>query len=300
MKELHYLYIILIIGAISLNSCEDPIDVELEEGEALITVDGWINGNAEDQTIKLTNSQPYFDNTFTKGISGASVIVKRGDGQEFIFEETTGGNYVWTSNGNTLGEVGDDFQLEVNTDGDVLTAETRLNRVPELDSIYQEFVDDFGFVDGIMIEILTRDLPGVGDTYWIKTFKNGVFLNKADEINIAFDAGFDSGAETDGFVFIPPIRFLLNPEEDDNPADSLDIPSWVPGDHARVEIHSISNDAFGFMETMRDQLLNSDNGIFAEPLANTRGNVSASSGKTVLGVFNVAAISAAERIIDEI
>ena len=298
MKPLNYLYIVIIIGAISFQGCEDPIDVELEDAEALVTIDAWINGNAEDQTIRLTSSQPYFDNTFARGITGASVVVTRDDGQEFIFDESTDGNYIWTSNGNTLGDVGNSYQLEINTDGDVLTAQATLNRVPVVDSIYQEFVTDMGLVDGIMIEILTRDLPGIGDTYWIKTFKNGVFLNRADEINIAYDAGFDSGAETDGIVFIPPIRFLLNPIEDANPTDSIDIPSWIPGDLARVEIHSISNDAFSFMETMRDQLLNSENGIFAEPLANTRGNVTSSSGNTVLGVFNVAAISAEERVID--
>lgn len=299
MKALHYIYIILILGAITLHSCEDPIDVELEDADTLVTVDGWINGNAEDQTIRLTSSQPYFNNSFASGINSATVKVIRGDGQEFIFTGDGDGNYVWSSSaGSTLGAVGDEFRLEINVDGDVLTSETELYRVPVVDSIYQEFVTDMGFIDGIMIEILTRDLPGVGDTYWIKTFKNGIYLNRADEINIAYDAGFDSGAETDGFVFIPPIRFLLNPFEDDNPADSIDIPSYVPGDQVRVEIHSISNEAFTFMETMRDQLLNSDNGIFAEPLANTRGNITASSGKTVLGVFNVAAISAEERVID--
>lgn len=299
MKGLHYLYIVLIIGVITMHSCEDPIDVELENAESLVTVDAWINGNIDDQTIRLTQSQSYFDNTFTEGITGANVIVKRDDGQEFLFEEDGAGNYVWVSNGDKLGEVEDVFRLEIDVAGDMLTAESKLNRVPVVDSIYQEFMTGPGVVvDGIEIEILTRDLTGLGDTYWIKTFKNGVFLNKASEINIAYDAGFDSGAETDGIVFIPPVRFLLNPEEDDNPTDSIDVASWVPGDLARVEIHSISNDAFTFMETMRDQLLNSDNGIFAEPLANTRGNVTASSGKNVLGVFNVAAISAEERFID--
>jgi len=298
MKGLQYLYTLVFIIALSMNSCEDPIGVELESADALITVDAWINSNAEDQTIRLTESQSYFDNNFTKGLTGASVVVRRDDGQEFSFAGDGNGNYIWSSDGNTIGGVEDEFQLEIIANGDVLTANTILNRVPIVDSIYQEFVDDMGFVDGIMIEILTRDFEGLGDTYWIKTFKNGVFLNKADEINIAYDAGFDSGAETDGIVFIPPIRFLLNPFEDDDPTDDIDIPSWVPGDLARVEIHSISNDAFIFMETMRDQLLNSDNGIFAEPLANTRGNVTASSGATVLGVFNVAAISAEERIID--
>lgn len=299
MKGLHYLYIILIIGAISIYSCEDPIDVELEDAETLVAVDAWINSNPEDQTIRLTSSQPYFNSSFTSGINNASVMVTRADGEVFDFVGDGDGNYIWTSNaGSKLGEVGDEFKLEINVNGDILTSETKLYRVPVVDSIYQEFVTDMGFIDGIMIEILTRDLVGVGDTYWIKTFKNGVYLNRADEINIAYDAGFDSGAETDGFVFIPPIRFLLNPFEDDDPTDSIDVPSYIPGDHVRVEIHSISNEAFTFMETMRDQLLNSDNGIFAEPLANTRGNVKASSGKTVLGVFNVASISAEERIID--
>lgn len=298
MKGLHYLYIVLIIGVITMHSCEDPIDVELEDAESLITVDAWINGNPEDQTIRLTQSQPYFESNFTPGITGANVIVRRNDGQEFAFDDSGNGNYTWVSDGTSIGEVGDDFELEINVNGETLSAITSLFRVPNVDSIHQDFVTDFGLVDGIMIEILTRDLPGIGDTYWIKTFKNGVYLNKAEEINIAFDAGFDSGAETDGIVFIPPIRFLLNPVEDDNPTDSIEIPSWIPGDIARVEVHSISNDAFSFLETTRDQLLNSDNGIFAEPLANTLGNVTSSSGNTVLGVFNVAAISTEERVID--
>ena len=46
---------------------------------------------------------------------------------------------------------------------------------------------------------------------------------------------------------------------------------------------------------MRDQLLNNLNGIFAEPLANTKGNVIHVNGdETVLGVFNVSAVSNAE------
>lgn len=298
MKKIELLKLIVLVGIVSLQSCEDPIDVELEIAESLITVDAWINANAEDQTIRLTQSQAYFDNTFTEGISGANVIVRRDDGQEFLFEELEVGTYVWTSDGKGLGVVGNNFELEINVGNERLIASTKLHRVPDVDSIYQEYVTDVGFIDGIMIEILTRDFPGIGDTYWLKTFKNGTYLNKAEEINIAYDAGFDSGAESDGVVFIPPVRALLNPIEDDSPTDEVDIPSYLPGDHVRVEIHSISNEAFAFMETMRDQLLNSNNGILAEAPANTGGNVSSSSGATVLGIFNVAAISYEERFID--
>ena len=70
---------------------------------------------------------------------------------------------------------------------------------------------------------------------------------------------------------------------------------WIQGDKLRVEIHSISNMAFSFLETTRDQLLNSQSGIFASPLANTRGNIiNETNDDIILGVFNIAQVSSRE------
>ncbi|MBT8233321.1 MAG: DUF4249 domain-containing protein [Saprospiraceae bacterium] len=294
MKNLSFLIIILL----ALNACEDPIDVELQESETQIVVDAWLTNTPGQQQIRLTKSQPYFNNTFAEGITNANVIVTNvTSGDVYNFQESENGNYLYTLNPNqVLGEVNDEFELNIETNGERLSATSKLNDVPPVDSIDQEFRDDEVFLDdGIYCQFFARDLAGLGDTYWIKTFKNGEYLNRAGEINIAYDASFDSGGEVDNLVFIPPIREAVNPLDD----DSIPI-AWEPGETIRVEIHSITNEAFGFLEITRDQLLNSQSGIFAAPLSNTKGNiVNESSDTEVLGIFNVAGVSVREEVIRE-
>ena len=163
---------------------------------------------------------------------------------------------------------------------------------PPVDSLVQDSIDNI-FGKGIFVEFFARDNIGIGDTYWIKTFENNVFLNKPEEINLAFDAGFDSGSEADGLIFIPPIRALTN-----EAVDSIGDSPWAVGDLARVEIHTLDPQIFEFLETTRDQLINGQNGIFAEPLANAKGNITnLDSDIEVLGVFCVSDISSLDYII---
>ena len=276
-------------------SCEDPIDVELMDAETLLVVDAFLNNVDSVQVIKITNSQAFFDNTFATGIENAEVILTRDDGEVFDFIHTTDGEYEYNFGPDVnIGEVGSSFTLNINLNDQQYAATTVLNRTAPIDSIRQEFRDDEIFAeDGIYCELISRDPQGIGDTYWIKTYKNGLFLNRATEINLAFDAGFDSGGEIDGFVFITPIRELINELGD----DQIPVP-WIPGEEIRVEIHSLTVDNFFFMETLRDQLINSQSGIFAEPLTNTDGNIVHLNGSdTVLGTFNVASVSSITYII---
>jgi len=291
MKKL-FIYIITPLFFL-MTACEDFIEVELADADQLVVVDAWLDNTLNEQVITLTQSVPYFDSTTVASITDATVVVTSSTGQIFDFAHTTDGKYTWNGN-QPLGEIGDDFSLNISHGNDNYTASTSLFRVPVIDSIRTYFEEDDPFNDdGIFAEFISRDLVGPDDTYWIKTYKDGVFFNQPSEINIAWDAGFDSGAGADGLIFIPPVRFLTN-EIDDIGA----LLPWNVGEVCRVEIHSISNEAFGFLELMRDQLLNGNNGIFAEPLANTIGNISTNGEKTVLGVFNVAGVSSMERVIE--
>jgi len=283
------LFFILIILSALFTSCEDPIEVTLIEADPLLVVDAWLNNIDETQVIKLTSSQPYFDNTPATGVTNADITVTRGDGEMFLFTHTDNGTYTNTlAPSTTIGEVGDSFTLNISVDSKQYAATTTLNRTAPIDSIRQELRENEVFGDnGIYCELMSRDPVGLGDTYWIKTYKNGEYLNRPSELNIAYDAGFDSGGEVDGFIFITPIRELINAFSD----DLLPEP-YVSGDDIRVEVHSLSEDNFFYMETFRDQLINSQNGIFAEPLSNTKGIVEHTNGdENVLGTFNVAAIS---------
>ncbi len=290
---------ILSLLFVAIMSCEDVIDVQISDAPTQWVVDAWLTNQPESQIIKLGRSQPYFMADRTVGVAGAHVQLLRSDGAVFTFVESAPGEYVYDDvNGlGDLGSVGDGFRLEIVVGGDRLAGETLMFPVPEIDSISQEFRSDFVFgPDGIYAQFFARDLPGLGNTYWIKTFKNGAFLNKPQEMNFAFDAGLSGGTQIDGIVFITPIREAINPIPDDF-TDAP--PPWQPSDEIRVEIHSMSLDAFDFMTRARDQILNGSNGIFAAPLANSKGNIrNESSSEEVLGVFNVAAVSGLSKTIE--
>ncbi len=288
---------IAFIMFISLVSCEDVISLELEEAPQQIVVDAWINNLEETQFIELTWSQPYFDQNEPKGITHAGVTVRRDDGKSFTFNHDGKGRYSWTPSGDgSLGYPGDAFTLEILMEGAELSSSTVMTRVPSIDSIGFEYRENEIFQeDGIYAQFYARDFLGKGDTYWIKTFKNGQYLAKSQELNLAYDAGFDAGTGIDGLVFIPPIRELVNALDED-----LIAQPYVPGDTIVVEIHSLSEGAFQFMEIARDQINNGDNGIFSLPLANTRTNISISGpaeNTPVLGYFNVAAVSRLQKVV---
>lgn len=298
MKAMNINSLILIMCTFSLflTSCEDKIDVELDDADSIIVIDAFITDvPGAKQEITVNRTQPYFDNSTPAPITDADVAIAVG-GDALIPFDYENGKYVWQpQNGESISDFAEDYQLIVIIDSVEYTSNTILGRSPEIEEIRQEIREnEIGSVNGgTYCEFIARDFEGIGDTYWIKTFKNGEFLNRPEEINIAYDAGFDQGAEADGLIFIPPIRELTNPIPDSTEVEN-DISPWTAGDICKVEIHSISNSTFAFMEIVRDQLINGNNGIFAEPLANAPSNIVASDGSEVLGAFNVAAVSSLE------
>lgn len=271
-------------------SCEDVIDVDLDSNVDQLVVDAWVNNNPETQQIRLTTTAPYFQNSATPAVTGATVMLTDDAGNTFSFlDNDNDGTYEWTPGAQqTLGQLGTQLKLTINSEGETYTATSQINRVTPIDSIDVRFRDDIlGGADGIYAELFAKDFVGEGDVYWIKSFKNGEYLGKPEELNIAFDAAFTAGT-VDGVTFIRPIRQFINPvvEDDESP--------YAVGDSIDIEIHSLNLDAFFFLEQVFVQTTLGDNGIFAEPPANVSTNIKnidPDSDKLPLGFFNVAAVS---------
>ena len=281
-------------------ACEDQINPTLEEAPPIVVVDAWINNLDEPQTIRLTNSQSYFDNTTPPAISGATVSIEDSEGRIYNFLEQTDGSYQWTPAMETFGAVGLDFTLTIMIGGTTYTANSSMNRVPVIDSVTFRFEEEnFILPDSYFAEFWSRDPIGTGDTYWIKAYKNGQFLNNPDEINIAFDAGFSEGGNVDGLIFIPPIRDGINPFEEDEDDEFLS--PYEDGDFVEVEIHSITNDAFIFLNETSLQI-DRPGGfaeLFATPLSNVPTNiVSSDPSERVAGFFSVSAVESNSSTLD--
>ncbi|MEH0156595.1 DUF4249 domain-containing protein [Limibacter armeniacum] len=305
----------LLIGlaAISVISCEDVVEIDVTPGETQLVVDAFINNRFREQEIKLTYSKPYFSTSQALPATGASVTVEDllNEGKVITFTDTNeNGVYTWmpTSADDTLqirlredindetsgGFYQEQYKLSISMpNGEAYEAFTSIERVPTIDSIqvYKEEESLFYPVETIVAELWAYDLKGKNDYYWVKTWKNGKFLNKVSEMNLVHDIipGTNNDENADGVAFIPPVRTGINPNLD---ADEIDeLPLYEVGDSIYVEIHSLTDGAFGFMSMAKEQMQNG--GLFATPVVNLPTNIIAineqSEGKAI-GYFSGSAI----------
>jgi len=309
MKKQFYTFFVMSVSMLAVgvlfSSCEDEISPELEKADPILVIDAWLTDQPGSQRITLTETQPYFENTLPSGVSGAMISLTDDLGNEFVFQEDIAlkGSYVWTPFANeVIGTPGRTFTLVVEHDGETFTSSSRMGRVPTIDSLTFTFEEETSLTPDMFLgEFWARDFIGPNDTYRIKTWKNGVLLNKPSELNLAYDAGFSAGGNFDGVVFATPIRQGVNPFEEDENDEFLS--PYVPGDSMYVELHSITLEAFNFLSEVAIQT-NRPGGfseLFATPLSNVSTNIFNvnPTGKQVLGFFNVGAVSALGKKFEE-
>ncbi len=292
--------IVLFMVLIVMTRCETIIHPTLETAQPVLVVDAWLTNIPGPQRILLTKTQPYFENVLPPGVSGASVLVTDDVGGifDFIEDDNSPGTYVWTppTPGDAFGTIGLGYRLQIQVDGQTYEATARMGRVPAIDSITFETDKRVGDTDSLTrAEFWATDPAGKGDAYWIRSYKNGTLLNKPSEINIAYDAGFSIGGPTDGVTFITPIRRRINPNDKD--ADDRTLNPFVSGDSINVQIHSITEAAFTYLNEVSIQT-NRPGGfqeLFSTPLANVSTNLlnTQPQGPQALGFFNVSAVTSA-------
>ena len=297
--------LILVLSVFILTACEDRIFPELPSADAPIVIDAWLYRKPETQTIRISRANTYFDQGQPVGLTGAvvQVIDESDPGNPIDFIESTAGVYEWipSSPTDTFGILGNSYQLSIQLNGTTYSSFSTFNRVPKVDSITWRLEPATPFYDASYFgEFWSRDFLGNGDAYWIKTWKNGQLLTKPSELIIAYDAGFSSGGNADGFIFIQPIRDGMNPFDVDE-EDRLIAP-YVLGDSAYVEINSITQDAFFFLEQVQIQT-DRPGGfgeLFARPLANIQSNISSSNPQEkVVGFFCTSAVKGLGRRFTE-
>ena len=284
-----YLKIVLAILTIfTLASCEDVVQIKLDEGTPMITIDAFVSDLRTNQTIRLTYTDNYFSQKPNSPISGATVQVKDiTSGQLFNFNDNSNGNYVYNLTSiDTIGKVGHKYELRVTHQGNNYTSLTTMYRTTKVDTIVIRYktAGTFGTAAGYDLFFLGRDIPGpIPDFYWIKSYRNNVFYNKGININTAWDGANGPGA--DGLFFTPPIsRGILPRGERVNKFDMV-----------RVEIHSISQQAYDFLNQVQTQTTNF--GLFATTPENVKTNITTTSSTKVVGWFNMAAVDAKQIVV---
>lgn len=284
-----------------LYSCEDEIELESRFENPELVVEAWLNDQSEPQTIILSQSQDFYDNRLPTPVENAQIVVSVLEdslpvGLPFIFEHQDSGRYVWTPRpGQTLGEPGTVFGLGIQIGEDQYAAVSEMSRTAIIDSLSFQFEEEqLGLDEGLYAQIYARDQVGIGDAYLIRSTINDTLLIRPSELNVAFDATFSPGTNTDGIAFIFPIRFSINKTDDDGAVIPLE-----SGETVSVEIVGISREAYLFLRIVNEQVNNGQSGLFDLPVANSPGNIfNLDTEESVLGFFNVGAVARISRTVE--
>jgi len=272
------LYIILI--ALTFESCEDVIDLELPPSDALPVIEGRITDQPGRKTVKLTRSIAYNSQNSFPAISGAQIVLfENGNAVETLTEDPPGsGEYAFYFEGS----VGAAYHIEIETtEGDRwVSLPEVMQRIPEMDTIYHRYETDNPFLDeGYYIYFGFTDPAGLGDAYQWKIALNGGFEDGPFGLQIGDDRFIDGNSVSDILINFEPLTF---------------------GDSAYVEQYTLSpeNYAYWSLVSIQTQQVGS---LFDPPPAPVIGNLRDANdpGKTVLGYFIVSGMRTVDYIIQD-
>ena len=244
-----------------LTSCEEKIEISLEEGSPQLAVDAWITDARQEQKIVLTKTSGYFNNGAPPAALGAEVKLIDDVGNSYFFKDSLNqGVYIWKPGPlDTIARIGHEYRLFITYNGQNYTSVTTMQPSVTLDSLtFKKEVTGLSSDSVIRAEFWARDNFGRMDYYWIRNYRNGVFNNQPGAILTAQQAAFGNG---DGFIFIVPYRQGIN---------DFGKP-FLSGDMVKVEIYGINESSYNFLNQARSQMTNG--GLFATPPYNVISNI---------------------------
>lgn len=274
-------------------SCEDVVQIKLDEGSKLYVIDAFVNDLRKTQVIRVTTNDTYFSNRQAPPVENASVILKDlTANRQFVFSYKGGGNYEYEIQAaDTLARINHQYELNVTIDGETYTSLTIQKRTAVIDSISYELFTGGGFGPApeqpfYFCTLWAKDkVDNNADYYWIKTFRNDSLLFSSSDINISIDGtnATVNNVPADSLPFTPPATFI-------------GFKTYPPQSSCGVEIHSISPETYNFFVQAAAQINNG--GLFATTPENVKTNIlTPSSAKTkAIGWFNMATV-ASEKIV---
>lgn len=239
-------YLILLFGIFVIISCEDVIDVDLNEADEKLVIEANIiklkGATSNNQFIRLSKTRGFFEEEITS-VDDAEVTITREDGEVYVFVHDSAGIYRTNEFEASLMEK---YYLNVEVDGEVYSAEETLFPVSTIDSVTQR--NDAGFNgDEIELKAYYTDPEGVKNYYLFTFFVNFVDFPTTE---IYEDEFFDGNT-----------IFALYQEEE-----------LEPGDEVIIQNFGLSEQFYEYMNVLLGQV-GSVGGPFQNQPAVVRGNI---------------------------
>ena len=242
MKNCLYIVILLITF-----SCEDVIDVDLNDAPPKLVIDAsinWVKGTeGNEQTIKLSLTAPYFE-TNVPAATGAEVTISNSNNIVFSFLEV--GNTGVYNNSTFIPVINETYTLTIIYQGDAYSAKETLKSVVPIDYVEQ---NNNGGFSGEETELKAYyNDPIDEENYYFFEFTSNIPVIPSLEV---YEDQFTNGNQIFGFYT----------EED-----------LTTGDVVTIKNHGISKQFYNFMFILLQQNSQSGGGPFQTQPATVRGN----------------------------
>lgn len=251
MKKIFSIISLLLI----FTSCVDVVEVDVPFDGTRLVIEAsldWEKGTlGNEQTIKLSETIPYFDNVSTKIVIGASVIVTN-DNDHTIFEFIDQNNGSYTTP-NFIPILNQSYTLEVLYNGETYIAKETMISVTNITEVNQSTEKGFD-QDAIEVNVLFKDPVDEENFYLIKFHERKDLLPTLHDI---YDK-FVNGNEVT-------ISYEKIENEDENEKE------LEPGDIVDIDLYGISEGYFNYIRLLIFQNENSGSPYTATP-APLKGN----------------------------
>ena len=210
--------LMLLIGLSIFSSCEKVIDLDLENAEPKIVIEGNVSDQLENQYVRVSKTIPFSTANTFNGFKGAKVTLSTTSGSSINFAEVSDGLY---KSEQFKGIPGTKYKLEVLADGKVYTAESTMPFPVVPDSIGFKKLNFFGNTN-IFPTVFYKDPANVQNQY-----RYILKINNKFQSDIVSEDRFNDGNEVSDIIIY----------------DGDDIKS---GDTIEIEMQSIDRKVFKY------------------------------------------------------
>lgn len=125
-------FFLFLFAAVCLLSCEEVIEVNLNESESRLVIEAQLSDLSNVQNIRVSKTVAFTSEEGSESVEGAAVQVSDEQGTLFTFQYEEGGNYV---NDNFLPISGRSYILRVSVEGQEYQATCYMPNYVDVDSI---------------------------------------------------------------------------------------------------------------------------------------------------------------------
>jgi hypothetical protein len=233
--------VVIVVFLLLASSCEQIITLNLQENKPNVVIESHITNGRGPFTVRLSQSQDYFNQSDFVGIPKAQVQIR-----DSLYTETLvdkGSGYYVTRN--IRGTPGHTFHLNVNNAGKEYSASVKLPPPVKIDTVY--FGPSLFEKDSLNAFIQFHDPGGVANFYRIKLYRNNRLA-----IN---DYSLFTDAFSDGLTLWTPI---YNRE-------------FAPGDSVVVELENLEQNSWKYLKGVGEII---QQGVNVQAPGNPPSNIS--------------------------